>query len=203
MFSRSHEIEPVQPIRSAITDAGIDGVSASRRRTTGPTCNRPTWSPLAVHTSVGYRPPELQRPSLLLSQLLRDRPLRQPITLVQPPDQCPVLQRDHPSNRSQVAQFSTGAVGLLSTVIVNWQLAPRLPGVTMRNFRTRTRPRLARTQRFPPSHSPSTRRAGVCGIAPPWLQAAEATRCCGGYPGSAKHSIPRQQQRAIDRSRSP
>lgn len=40
MFSRSQEIDPVQPTRSAITDAGIVGVSASSRRTAGSTCNQ-------------------------------------------------------------------------------------------------------------------------------------------------------------------
>jgi len=37
MFSRNHDNEPVHPARSAITVAGIVGVSANNRRTAGST----------------------------------------------------------------------------------------------------------------------------------------------------------------------
>ena len=97
-------IDPVQPTRSAITVAGMSGVVLSSARTSGSNGVNDvgTARSLVLRWPVRGQRPLDRRPTD--TQIPCDLPLRNTVRN-QPPDQRPILHRDHPSNLSGWPRF--------------------------------------------------------------------------------------------------
>jgi len=87
-LSRNHVIEPVQPTRSAITVAGISGVSLSSWRTSG--SNGVNDVGTAGRSYFGGRSEATARATVDRPEILRHLTLRNTVR-DQAPDQCPIL----------------------------------------------------------------------------------------------------------------